>query len=548
VLRDVSEQQELSKEEKQYLAHKGWENPVWFCRWFLEDLFPTPMPWLHRGVLAILLRRCDFLQSDPELATIIKNFYWREDPHEENDDPAKRHYIFHLDDHGLLYMDLERFTVMMMPRGFSKTTLAGVAVPLINILYQENPFTAYISEANPHAKMQLGNVRYQLSDNRRIRAVFGDLRPNMSDDEKWSEDFFETTTGMAMVARGSGGQIRGLNHKGNRPKHIVGDDLEDQESVATEAQREKMRAWFYADVLNALPEADISSSITVLGTLLHSDSLLNTLMNDPEWTVIRMEALDVDEKPVWPLVMDDAKLARRKQSLAAAGLLHVYFMEFHNRVIAAETQIIKKEHWIYEVPVMADFVGKALYMDPAISEKRTADSTVIACVGITKKGVIWILDLWGKRTSDEMEKVNAFFAMSKRWGVPTFGEHHGIESNAYQAAVANRVREEMFRQKHYFELKSVTNKSKKISRIKMGLAQPLVAGYVRCARRFFDLEIEAAEFREDGSHKHDDYLDATAGAIDLVSAEHASAAAAVDPTADIYPPLEEELGGEWRWA
>jgi hypothetical protein len=537
---------ELTKQEKQQLATRGWADPIWFLGYFLKDLFPERIPWLHRGATAVLLRRCDFLENDPELSKIIDNFYWREEPEEEKDDPRKRHDIFERTPEGL-QMKLERFTLLMMPRGFAKTTLAGVGIPIFNIVYQENPFTCYISEAGPHAKMQLGTVRHQISDNRRLRAVFGDLRPKMSDDEKWSEDMFETKTGMAMVARGSGGQIRGLNHKGNRPKHIICDDLEDQESVATEGQREKMRNWFYADVLNALPEADPTSTITVLGTLLHNEALLRTLMNDPEWTTVRMEAMDVDAEPVWPLVMDERKLERRKESLAAAGLLHIYYMEFFNKVIAVETQLIRREHWIYEPPVMADFVRKSLYMDPAISEKRTADSTVIVAAGITSKGVIWLLDVWGKRTSDEMEKIDAYFAMSRRWGISTFGECHGVESNAYQAALAHRIKEEMFRQKHYFELVPVVNKSKKISRIKEGFVQPLVAGYVRCARRFYPLEIEGAEFREDGTHKHDDYLDASAGALGLLEPA-AAAASGIDLTADIYPPLEKELKGDWRWA
>ena len=543
----MKESSELTKEQQQALATRGWDDPVWFCEFFLDKLFPTPMPPIHRGLLAILLRRCDFLQKDPDRGWIMRNFYWREKPQEEKDDPELRHHIFYLDGDGVLQMNLRRFTVVMLARGFAKTTIAGVAVPIYNIVYQENPFTCYVSEAGPHAKMQLSNVRYELSDNRRLKAVWGNLRPQMSDDEKWSEDFFETNTGMAMVARGSGGQIRGLNHKGQRPKHIIGDDLEDKELVQTEHQRNKMREWFYSDVLNALPESDPDSSITVLGTLLHNEALLVTLMEDPEWTVVRMGALDVDEQPVWSQLMDKAKLQRRKNSLAAAGLLHVFYMEFFNKVIAAEVQLIRKEHWIYEPPPMKEFVVKTLYMDPAISEKRTADSTVIVAAGRTATGKIWILDIWGKRTGDELEKVRAFFAMSKTWGISQFGEHHGIESNAYQAALYNRVREEMFREKYYFEVVPVTNKTRKISRIKTGFILPLVSGHVRCARRFFPLEIEGAEFREDGSHKHDDYLDACAGAIALLEGSEATAGGK-DPSEDVYPPLDEALGGDWRWA
>ena len=134
----MSDYVELTTQEKQQLAARGWSDPVWFCEYFLKDLFPTPMPWFHRGVLAILLRRCDFLENDPELSRIIDNFYWRDEPEAEVDDRRKRHYIFKRGENGL-EMKLNRFTLLMMPRGFSKTTIAGVAVQIFSIVYQDTP-------------------------------------------------------------------------------------------------------------------------------------------------------------------------------------------------------------------------------------------------------------------------------------------------------------------------------------------------------------------------------------------------------------------------
>lgn len=522
----------ITRKQKVALAKKGYRDPVFFCKWFLPELFPDNIPWVHRGLLAILTGQVKFLETYGEVDKLISNFIWERD--------EEKHSIFGYES-GKLTMTLQRFTLIMLPRGFAKTTIAGIAVPLREVLYEDCPFTVYVSESGTHARMQLNNVKREMCDNARVKSVFGDLRPALKDDQKWSEDFFETRTGMAMAARGRGAQVRGLLHRANRPKKIIVDDVEDAESVETEVQRTKTRTWAYADLMPALPRVGEGGTIIALGTLIHRDALLETWRKDPKWTVVKMGAVDKEGELLWAANMNHEDLKIEKASYTRAGMLHVYYMEYFNEVRAPETQIFKEEFFKYG-PAEGDLLT-AIYCDPAISKARRADSTVIHVAAMSQKGQIWFLESWGKKGADPRETVDKYFELSARYNCI----RHGVESNAYQAALIHIMKEEMFRKHQYFEIEPVTHKTKKEDRIIAVLVPRYASGYITHVHRFVDLEIQALDFQR-GMDQDDDYLDAAAGCVALLDPFAAQAAGEKDLTEDEYPPLSEVLGadyGEW---
>jgi len=135
----------LSREEKQKLALRCFQDKVLFCKTFLPHLFPKPIPWFHRGILAILTRDASWLPIYGELDKICEHFF-----HEDGDGII--HRVFQLLPDGTVRMDLGKFTLLMVPRGYSKTTIAGIAVPLSDILYKVTPFTVYVSEGGKHVR------------------------------------------------------------------------------------------------------------------------------------------------------------------------------------------------------------------------------------------------------------------------------------------------------------------------------------------------------------------------------------------------------------
>lgn len=517
------------KQELREIAQEAFNDPVFFCKAFLPHLFPGEIPWVHRGVLAVLTRRTDFLHNYGEVDKIIRNFVYERD--------GKVIPIFRQREDGSIYMVLGRYTLIMLPRGFAKTTIAGNAVPLYDILYGEQPFAVYVSETATHAQMQMDNIKRELESNERIKAVFGELRPSRDASARWAQDAFETTTGMAMAARGRGGQIRGLKHGPHRPRKIIFDDLEDKESVSTEEQRKKTRTWFYGDVMPALPEMDPEATIVGLGTLLHQDALLTYLERDPQWTVIKFGVRDRDGDWLWPENINEQKYEIKKRSAILAGELSTFFMEYDNVFRNDESAKFRMDMIKYAEPPARGDLQVAVYCDPAIGERPDADYTVICAVGMETKGIVWVLDMVCRKGMSPREQVDTYFDFLLRWRP----QKAGVESNAYQKALVHLIREEMFRKKFYMEIDPVRHAASKSERIN-GILQPrYAAGYVRHARRFPELEAQLLDFP---NGKHDDAPDAVAGAIALLD-PYAPMAAGEDMGKDQYPPLEEVLGN-WR--
>jgi len=525
---------------KEELALLGYQDPVFFCRYFLKNYFPKPMPWVHRGILAIMTRRTDFLWRYGEIDKIIRHFTWKTDWKDPN---SPEHPIFTIEG-DRIKMTLGKYTLLMLPRGFSKTTLAGIAVNIWNICYNEIKFGAYVSEASTHANMQISNIAAELeaddkgnAANIRLYAVFGRLAPMRTEPQVWKEGFIETVGGTALVARGRGAQIRGLLHKASRPQRITVDDVEDEESVKTEEQRLKTRNWAYGSLMPALPELDPNASITALGTLLHPDSLLAIWALDPVWTVIKFGPIDKDGEALWPENLSKEKLEAKRRSAILAGTLSTFYLEYYGEIVAPERMKFKQEWFLYEKAPPLDELQTAIYCDPAISEKRRADRTAIYVVGITKKGKIYVLDYWTARGASPRQTVDMYFLLAQRWKC----RRHGCESIAYQAALVHLLREEMFRKHYYFEIEPVPNKARKEERI-LGILQPrFAAGYILFTKRFIELEQELLEYGMPGVH--DDQPDCLAGAIAMLDPYAAQAAGDKDPGDDSMQPLEDDLEG-----
>lgn len=537
----------IELEERRAIAKQGYRDPVFFNATFLPHIFPKPPPWIHRGLESLLTGMTDFLLDYGQVSKIVRNFAPLFQVVTLNGSDVALDDEF-IDERAAerqirIYIRRKPRLVLILPRGISKTSLAGIATPIRETVYQDVPFFCYISETGPHAKMQLDNVKRELEANERIIEVFGQLKPELRDPERWAQDMFETNTGVAMVARGRGGQIRGLNHQGNRPSKFICDDLEDKDSVETEYQRQKTRRWAYGDLLPAREKIKHASELTVMGTLLHTDSLLNTFKNDPTFSFVEFGAYDKDGEILWEEWMTPDELEEEKESASLAGELETYYLEYYSLATSSETNPFRRYKFLYaeETKIVG---APAIYCDPAISEKQTADDAVILVAGMSEKGKIIVLDGWGKRGASPREIIDEYFRLSKQFKCTG----HGVESQAYQAALVHLLREEMFRKKHYFEVTPVTHSLQKARRI-MGIVYPRYAsGYILCAKVLPKLETQCYDYNPARKEQKDDWPDALAGVISLLDPYAASAVGDGKPLeADAYDNDQDDLRN-WRWA
>ncbi len=529
----------LTPDEIKALALRGLTDPVWFCRHFLSHWFPQEMPWVHRGILAIVLRRTEFLKKYGDLEKIKSNFVYLSNP---GDEKSEKLPIFVEAPDGRILIHTKQFVEIMLPRGFAKTTLMNACV-LIMIVYRLREFPFYLSESGPHAEAQLGNVKRELEINEKLRAVFGNLVPGRQDSARWREDEVETLTGVFVLARGRGGQVRGSNKNAKRPDQFIIDDVEDEESVNTEEQRRKTKKWFYEAVLPALAKMNPEASIVILGTLLHREALLRILSIDPAWTVIHFGALDLQGAPLWPAMMSLSDLETRKLSFAAAGNLSGFYREYFNKLRDDSSSIFSERYIHYNVPE-DEIIIRALACDPAISGKKKADYFALACCGITARGQIVVLGCEGWKGRSPREQVDLYFQWHEKFGLSSL-DHHGVESNAYQVALVHLMREEMFRRKTYFEIQEIRHgqaEGDKLTRVR-GVLQPRYAsGYIFHSMRFPLLEQQLLDWPNDKL----DLPDVLAMAITMLDPQAALAGSddGTDLADDEFPPVKLK----WRTA
>lgn len=543
----------LSLEDKQELLLAFAQDPVLALRELLPHWYPKKMPWVHRGILALIREQSDFLLNfGPE--------QWRDERAEwtrADLDKIIKHFVhngqplFELvcDEDGVpqaVNMTLSDNTITVLPRGFSKTTLFKGDI-ILDII-QQNPdakVQLYVSEAGPHAEAQVNDIRMELQFNERIIELYGKQAPERQEPQKWTDSEFETLNGMFLIARGRGGQVRGLNRSSTRPGKILFDDLEDEESVSTPEQRRKVKRWF----MGALERAGKLIGRTKrfgLGTILHHEALIPEMSKDAKWVVIEFGAIDLDDEALWPEAMTLEDIEREKLSYASRGELSVFYREIMSKNVPDEDKEFRTDMILHKVMQREEFVAVAMAVDPAISKKQGASLFAIGIVGMTNKGHLQVLEAFGKAGMDPRQQVDKIFELKIKWDCTLVG----IETIAYQQALQFLVKEEMFRKmkifghKAYFEVQAILHQTDEAKHKRIeGVLQPRYAsGYVGHQMIFPEYETALSDW----PNSKMDIPDAVAMAVTLLQ-PYAGLASDEDQFAEDGEPFREEIG-EFRHA
>lgn len=526
---------------------EGSSDPAYWLRFFLPHWFPTPLPPVHLGIAALITRKVSWLKKYPDSHAFLATYFrYMADP---NDPESLQLPVFQFDEDGSIRMVAGMNNNIIMPRGFSKTTLYN-GLQLCDAVTDPHTFSVYISESSGHAQTQLGNIRAEIETNERIRAAYGNLVPTRSDTEKWAADQLQLTSGAVLVARGRGSQIRGINFRARRPNKILLDDVEDKESVSTADQRQKTLDWFYNSVLpagNDMSGAAIGQGqdplqVSILGTLLGSETLITRVAEDPTFNTVRFgarvtEQLEnlTDQDMLWPYKLSAADYMAKRRQWASVGQLNGFSLEYDSTVRNEEDAKFKKS-FIHYMPVQrSDLIQVAQALDPAISDQPGRDHTALVVAGRRADGAIWFLDEWGGLGKTPREKIDMFFEMYERWQCT----HTGIEAVAYQKALIYLMQEEMARRQLFFNVQPILQGSavRKDDRIVGILAPRYSNGYIKHRRPLPMLETQLLDF----PNGKKDFPDAAAMACQLLGETSMFAMPGDAITHDMYQPLDNAL-------
>jgi hypothetical protein len=195
-----------------------------------------------------------------------------------------------------------KYVAIAAPRGHAKSTAITLGYGLATLVFRERKFMLIVSDTESQAAMFLQMMKQELTDNQELIDLFGIKRNDKGLVEflKDSETdiivpFKEKINGVdsfRIVAKGAEQKLRGMIWNGSRPDIIMCDDMENDELVMNQERRKKFKNWFNGALVPSLADRGI---IRMVGTILHSDSLLENFMPNPSdklYSFNSVEAVD----------------------------------------------------------------------------------------------------------------------------------------------------------------------------------------------------------------------------------------------------------------
>lgn len=387
------------------------------------------------------------------------------------------------------------------PRGHAKSTAVTHAVSLAVPLFGFRDYLLLVSDTEGQAVKFLGDIKMELQENELLQREFG-IQDFIRDTE--AEIVFRCAAGLVNItAKGAEQKVRGLKWNGRRPNFILVDDLENDELVMNKERRAKLRNWFFSALL---PAGSGDCLVRCVGTVLHLDSLLNRLLEDPTWDHDCFAAHNQDFSQIlWPEQFSKGRLQAIRAGYLAQGMPDKYSQEYLNRPIDDETAYFKRDWFTYWTPEEAKKpLRKIATIDLAVSTKETADYTAIIVSGIDAQGKIHILEVLRGRW-DSFETVQRMFDVQEIHRPDIFCVEKGPLNRAFYPFLAA----EMSRRSLYLNLIDIPCTGDKVARARSMQAK------MRQRAVLFDADAEwlpdlISEMTRFPRDKHDDMVDAMA--------------------------------------
>lgn len=410
------------------------------------------------------------------------------------------------------------------PRRHAKSTAITGAYVLASVLFRSKNYVIIISDTITQATQFLNDIKDQLYNNDKLRALFklkqGDF---IKDTEEDIIVEFQDGHQFRISAKGSEQKMRGLKWNNKRPDLIVGDDLENDEIVMNKERRDKFKRWFNAAVIPAMSSKGV---IRIVGTILHEDSWLNNLMpkhyakdtvftplktystnKRASWRSVKYKAHNEDFTSIlWPQNYTKEILLNIRQMQVEQGTPDLYSQEWLNEPIDEALAFFKRGDFM--TMTQEDKKKRTnvyIAADLAISKEETADYSVFVVAGMDENRNIFIQNVIRERL-DGREIVDTILSLQEVYKPDVFG----IEEMQVSKSIGPFLYEEMHATNIYPNIVLLKHKGKdKIARARAVQARMRAHGikFDKNAPWYIEFEDELCKFPRS---KHDDQVDAFA--------------------------------------
>ena len=429
----------------------------------------------------------------------------------------------------------ERRKLVLMPRGFLKTTVATKADAIRESL--QNPWTSQLlcAQIITNAMKMLDEIRSIWETNAALQALFPELLPTK--DSTWNSLMAclnRPTTGgyrqqeNTYEAAGIGTQLQSRHYDVLRADDLVvakKDQTTGEWMAPSEDDIAKAVGWH--QMTFGLMRNVREVKYYQIMTRWCPDDLYDYLTKEEpdSWTRFALAAIDSDGEPTFPTKYPLDVLEEIKTSQGP----YKYSTQYLNLPAADELLTFRDTYTIYtHTEPLPKFRRIVAALDPAISQRSQAHPTGFVVCGITDTGERYVID-WFEEKLRPREILEKVFYSWKRFRFKTLG----LETVAYQEALKDDF-EELFHREggrlfriHGFTSGSIERKELRIA----GLQPSFAAGwwFVRADMGRLRSELDHYPF---GTII--DSLDALAYANQLLPPHHGSREAKDEVKAEDY--------------
>ena len=441
------------------------------------------------------------------------------------------------------------------PRGHAKSTNFTFKDSLHAVLYMYKHYILILSDSSEQAEGFLDDIKTELEDNGNIIMDFGLLKG----EKAWRGSVAVTNTGVKVEAIGSGKKVRGRRHRNWRPDLIVLDDIENDENVNTPEQRRKLSNWFYKAVSKA---GDTYTDIMYIGTILHYDSLLSSVLRNPsyksrkyraviseaadtklweEWEQIYTNLFDENHEEnartfyeahetemllgtevLWEEKLSYYKLMEVRISEGEAS----FNSEFQNDPVDPENATFNPEWFDYYEPELLDFSSPEFVFiganDPSLGKNKKSDTSSIINLALSiKTGYMYVADASVEKRKpdviiDDVFEMNRRLKRDYKKGFYKFG----VETVQFQYFYKDVMAARSVKEGEYLPIEEIQSSVNKAIRIES--LQPVIKNnYLKFNREHKTLLKQLQEFP---MGRNDDAPDGLQMAVQLAQTVKAVAA------------------------
>ncbi len=280
--------------------------------------------------------------------------------------------------------------LIIAPRGTAKSTIVSFNWVLYNIAFGLASLIVIVSESFTKACIHLDRIKNAVETSREFQE-----KMMVVPGEPWSRGdiVLKTPFGKArVIAKGAGQSIRGIVQD-RRIEFLILDDVESEATVKTKASRDALKSWFFGQAIPAIEPT--TGRIVVVGTNLHYDSLIATLLKDKKtWHPLVFKIIDENGKSIWEERFPAKFISKLKEEYSRSGKLNEFYAEFMNEPVPESESLVDVSFVrYYDRWTLRKNLIYYMGVDPAGSLEDSADNTAIAVVAHDEDGNIYLIDL-----------------------------------------------------------------------------------------------------------------------------------------------------------